>query len=59
MNENNGKSALWLPPRSVRAVAFWAIVAATIYMLIVKIEIPGEWWTVVGSATGLYFGKSK
>ena len=59
MNENNGKSALGLPPGSVRAIGFWAILGATIAMLTLKIEIPGEWWAIVGSGVGLYFGKGK
>jgi len=49
------KVQTWLPPW-VRGILAIVATASTAWMILDKIEIPGEWWLVVASVNAFYFG---
>ena len=49
--------ALWLPPRSVRALLAFAFWGSTIYLLARGLEVPEQLWTLDGVMAALYFGQ--
>ncbi len=50
--------ALWLPPKSVRALLAGGMWALTGYLLVTGQEVPGELWTIDGTITAFYYASS-
>ena len=47
--------ALWLPPKSVRALLAFGMWALTAYLLVKGTEVPEQLWTMDGVVTAFYY----
>ena len=50
--------ALWLPPKSVRALLAAGIWALTGYLLVTGKEVPEQLWTMDGMISAFYYASA-